>query len=376
MARFLSSLLIFVLTAVSVRCQQQGTHIGGLRLVNVHVIPNNLMFDGTPVGGLSGIDYDRKADVYYLLSDDRSSLKPARYYTATIPVSASGIDTVIIRKKVDLLGPDGNVYPTLKSDPNHAVDPEGIRYNPANHEIVWVSEGERIVSSKDTILVDPSITAAIDGRFQYQFALPPILHMTDADMGPRQNGTLEATSFTENYQSLWVALEEPLYQDGPRADLSETNSFVRFFKFNVSAKSNTAQYAYKLEAVAHPPILPTAFRVNGVTDILDAGNNQFIVLERSFSTGRLPCTVKIFLVDLSGATNIIDRKALSQSEKFIPAKKSLLLNMDDLSIHVDNIEGVTWGPLLPNGNRSLVLISDNNFQSFQKTQVFLLEVIP
>lgn len=378
MNRQVSPLLIVLFTAMflPVRCQQKGLHIGGLRFVNVYVVSHDLVYEGTPVGGLSGIDYDSKTETYYLLSDDRSSLKPARYYEASIEVSASGIDTVILRKKVDLLGPGGKLYATLKSDPEHTVDPEGIRYNPTNREMVWASEGERIVSEKDTVLVDPSLMATIDGRFQYQFPLPSILHMAATARGPRQNGTLEALTFADDYHSLWAALEEPLYQDGPRADLNESNSFVRFFKFDVLTKRNTEQYAYKLEAVAHPPILPTAFRVNGVTDILDAGKNQFIVMERSFSTGRLACTVKIFLVDISGATNVIERQALTESGKIIPVGKSLLLNLDELSIHVDNLEGVTWGPLLPNGNRSLVLVSDNNFQSFQKTQLFLLEVLP
>jgi len=200
--------------------------------------------------------------------------------------------------------------------------------------------------------------------------------MTAHDDGPRQNGALEAITYADNYHLLWVALEEPLYQDGPRADLKETNSLVRLFKFDAVTKRNTAQYAYKLELVSHPPILPGAFRVNGVTDILDAGNNQLFVVERSFSTGRFPCTVKIFIADLSAATNVLELQSLSGNEKVIAAKKQLLLNMDDLFIHIDNVEGVTWGPLLPNGNRTLVLVTDNNFQSFQKTQIFLLEVLP
>jgi hypothetical protein len=47
-----------------------------------------------------------------------------------------------------------------------------------------------------------------------------------------------------------------------------------------------------------------------------------------------------------------------------PVKKKLLLNMDDLKIYTDNIEGVTFGPTLPNGHRTLIFVSDNNFASF------------
>jgi len=57
-------------------------------------------------------------------------------------------------------------------------------------------------------------------------------------------------------------------------------------------------------------------------------------------------------------------------------KKKLLLNMDDLKIYTDNIEGVTFGPTLSNGHRSLIFVSDNNFASFQKTQLLLFEILP
>jgi hypothetical protein len=50
--------------------------------------------------------------------------------------------------------------------------------------------------------------------------------------------------------------------------------------------------------------------------------------------------------------------------------------MDDLKIYTDNIEGVTFGPTLPNGHRTLIFISDNNFASFEKTQLLLFEIIP
>jgi hypothetical protein len=42
--------------------------------------------------------------------------------------------------------------------------------------------------------------------------------------------------------------------------------------------------------------------------------------------------------------------------------------------NVDNIEGIAWGPVLENGNRSLVLVSDNNFNDTQVTQFIAIEV--
>jgi hypothetical protein len=49
--------------------------------------------------------------------------------------------------------------------------------------------------------------------------------------------------------------------------------------------------------------------------------------------------------------------------------------MDYLGIYTDNIEGVTFGPKLPNGHKTLIFITDNNFNEVEKTQLFLFEVI-
>lgn len=98
-------------------------------------------------------------------------------------------------------------------------------------------------------------------------------------------------------------------------------------------------------------------------------------MERSFSTGRMACTIKIFEADLSKATNIKDNKSLKVEKAFIPATKRLILNMDNLGRYVDNFEGMTFGPTLPNGHKTLLTIVDNNFSIFEKTQVFLFEVV-
>ena len=43
---------------------------------------------------------------------------------------------------------------------------------------------------------------------------------------------------------------------------------------------------------------------------------------------------------------------------------------------MDNLEGMTWGPPLPGGGRSLVLVSDDNFNPAQSTQFIAAEYIP
>ena len=43
---------------------------------------------------------------------------------------------------------------------------------------------------------------------------------------------------------------------------------------------------------------------------------------------------------------------------------------------IDNFEGITWGPKSPKGNQTLLLVTDNNFNSNQVTQFVTLEYIP
>ena len=53
----------------------------------------------------------------------------------------------------------------------------------------------------------------------------------------------------------------------------------------------------------------------------------------------------------------------------------VIINMDDLGFYTDNIEGMTFGPVLPNGHKTLIFIADNNFDIIQKAQLLLFEVI-
>ena len=110
--------------------------------------------------------------------------------------------------------------------------------------------------------------------------------------------------------------------------------------------------------------------------ILSAGENKLLVVERSFSTGRLACTIRVFLADMNEATDIAGTNSLQSQPAAKPVSKKLLLNMDDLGRYIDNIEGVTFGPTLPNGHRTLIFVADNNFSPLQKTQFLLFEIAP
>jgi len=350
--------------------------IGQLKFIGEYIVPYNLPFNGTVTGGLSGIDYDPSSGQYYLICDDRSALNPARFYTARLYFSDKSFDSIKFTGVTPLLQPNGQPYPDTKTNPSLTPDPEAMRYNSKKQRLVWSSEGERIVNEKDTILTNPGIyEIRMNGQYLDSFTLPSQFRMQATETGPRRNGVFEGLGFTPGYKYLYVSLEEPRYEDGPRAEVGQ-GAYTRILKFDNNTRQPAAQYAYKLEPVAFPAIPENAFKVNGISDIMVLDNNKILTIERSFSSGVKDCTIKVFITDLSNATDLSGINSLQADTRFKPATKTLLLDFVRLGKYIDNIEGVTYGPVLPNGHRSLVFVADNNFSDKEENQFFLFEVIP
>lgn len=348
--------------------------IENVKFLGQYIVPYNLNYKNTTIGGLSGIDYNAADSNYYMISDDRSAINPARYYSAHIYFTEKGIDSVGFSGVHYLLQPNGQVYPNSKADPYHTPDPEALRLNKATNQFIWSSEGERIVNKNENILENPAVTIIEPGgKYIDTFILPHNLLMQSTENGPRQNSVLEGLTFTDNYKTLLVSVEEPLYEDGPRSEVDK-GGMTRIMKFDIATKKNTAQYAYPLDPVAHPASPVSAFKINGIPDILSIGDNKLMVIERSYSTGRLACTIKVFLADLNDATDVKNIASFQSDKNFKPITKKLLLNMDDLGIYIDNIEGVTFGPDLPNGHKTLIFVADNNFNPLEKSQFLLFEI--
>lgn len=370
------AILSIAIVLASCSAQRQATvdHVTRLHLLDTARLPHKLMFQGTTVGGLSDIDYDRKTGLYYMISDDRSAFNPARFYTVRIGISEKGIDTVQVVGVTTLLRADGNPYPNSKQDPQHTPDPESMRYNPLKKQLVWGSEGERIVRKDAIVLEDPSINI-IDGQGHWldSFPLPSNMHMQATENGPRQNGVFEGLTFMNNYRKLLVNVEEPIYEDGPRAGTGDSSAWIRMLRYDVKTRRPEGQFAYRIDPVAHPANPPGAFKINGVPDILAINDHQLIVIERSFSTGHRACTIKLYLAELATAEDVTQLRSLSGPAVHAISKK-LLLNMDELGMYIDNVEGITLGPRLPNGHQSLILAADDNFDPSEISQFFLFEI--
>lgn len=336
-----------------------------LELIGQHVVDNNAILDGTVIGGLSGIDYDAANDLYYLISDDRSDFSPARFYEAKLDIAPSGFKGVTFLRTRPLQQADGTVFPKKADNPGRTVDPEAIRLSPRTGTLYWTSEGDKSVP------VDPFVREMTrEGRFVREFPLPPQFKATNANdtsQGIRDNYAFEALTLSADGTKLYTANEAALFQDGPAA-APGVPSPVRVLRYDIASGRNEAEYAYIVEPIVKLPTPPTGYRDNGVSEILALDDRRLLVLERGFSQGA-GNTIKLFIAELDGATDVSGMPALA-GRSYTPMKKTLLLDLDSLGIRLDNMEGMTFGPTLPDGRRVLVIVSDNNFNARQ-IQLFL-----
>jgi len=325
-----------------------------LRFLGEQIVPNALTYEGTTVGGLSSVDYDQRTGQFVFVSDDRSALQPARFYTAKFSVTSNGLGPVSFTGTSPFRQADGTTYPV------NSVDPEELRVDPRSGDYYWTQEGERTA----TTLLDPSLREAKrDGTYVRDLPIPDNERMLP-DSGPRQNLVLEGLTFAAGGSLLVSALEGPLLEDGPLATTEQGQTS----RITVQSRSGRifGQYAYEQE----PLFAAGTGGSTGVSSILAVDATHYYVLERSFVSGA-GNKVRIYEIDLAGATNVLG-KSLADAK---PVRKKLVADLAGYPLSkVDNIEGMTWGPKLPDGRRTLILVSDNNFSASQITQVVAFAV--
>jgi len=349
--------------------------VSQLRLIGEQRLPWRASFGGTVVGGLSGIDYDARRGDWILITDDRSDHNPARFYRATLRYDEQSFALIALTAVTTLRQPDGSAYPSGKqyaAGSGVVPDLEAVRVDPRDGSIWYSSEGDVALG------LNPFVRrAGPDGRYQAQLPLP-LLFTADPAMrfGPRNNQSFEGLSFAPDGKSLWVALEGPLYQDGPvptpmQGAVNRITHFAR--DGNV-----LGQFAYPLGAL---PAAPGQGKNadNGISELLAISPTRLLALERAGvqnDAGVYHTYVRLYEIDTAGATDIQALPTLAGGS-YRPATKRLVLDLNTIGLpKVDNLEGMAFGPRLPNGHASLVMISDDNFSASQVTQVLVFEVVP
>ncbi len=355
---------LFLLCLIALPVQAQT-----LRYLGQQVVPHGHEFQGTTVGGLSGLDYDAATNRFVAISDDRSERQPARFYTLELDLAQFNtraqprFDGVRFIGVTKLRTPAGAVHAKA------SVDPEAIRFA-GDGGYWWASEGNVKRG------IPPAVEKVGAGGTALQRLRLPDHVLPAAGRGVRYNLAFESLALAEG--KLYVGTENALAQDGPEADVGQPSP-ARILVFDAASGERLAEHVYQVDAVPVAPLLPGLYRINGLVELL-GGEGMLLALERSYVMGvgngariyRLDMRLDMGL-DMAAASAVADRPALAGSA-YTPIAKTLLLDLATLGIALDNLEGMSWGPRAPNGKRTLILVSDNNFSARQATQFLAFDV--
>ena len=333
-----------------------------LNFLSEYVLKDTVSFKNSLIGGLSGLDYSN--GFYYFVVDDA---KTPRFLKGNINIEKRKIKGINFEEVVVLKDSNTNFYN------ENTLDLESIFVDEEKQHINFSSEGAIRKGRRPTIF-----TTDFSGKFISEYPLPKSLQNLE---NIKHNGVLEGSSKAIAEKGFWSVMEAPLREDGEEPTFTKTQSPVRITYFDAASEKATKQFAYQLEEITKPA--KGDVNLNGVTAILEYEKNRFFIIERTYQSGygAYGNIVRIFDAEItSETTNILDIDALNKS-KYKVLKKRLLIDFEDLKNKltagiIDNIEGITFGPILENGNRSLLLVSDDNFQLYGKqlNQFILLEL--
>ena len=111
-------------------------------------------------------------------------------------------------------------------------------------------------------------------------------------------------------------------------------------------------------------------------------DGQFLVIERDGKEGKEATAKRIYQVDLRGATPIEGGECLPANGLSADAcvKKRLLIDLLDPKFELagekfpQKVEGLSFGPTLPDGRRLLVVCTDNDFLSDKASWFYFFAV--
>jgi hypothetical protein len=324
---------------------------------------------GLPFGGISGLA--RVSDHELLGISDAQ--KGGRIY----------------RFRVDGVGPDFNVtiadYITLERAPG------GVQ--PDHEGLVRLPNGHYLVSAEGTGR-EPRLPPSIEeygphGQFIRMLPLPDrfVPEPTGAvTRGARGNFGFESLTLSPDGRRLFTATETALIQDGEPATFeSGTTSRILEYVARDGTFVPAREFAYPVERVDRVAYAP-GLALNGVVELLALNDTTMLTLERAYvedaaKTGASVNRVRVFRISLANATDISGFASIREPSGIRPVDKTLVADLSTLpglgpglATPLDNYEGLAFGPRLPDGRASIVLVSDDNFGAAQRTWFLLFAI--
>lgn len=323
--------------------------------------------DGLEVGGISGMTYDRQSGSYWAIADAKDN---PRAFELNIDIDQSGDQPKINTISVNRLTPLAE--PTDSEGNRITLDPEGIALG-ADRKWYLSSEGlgegnppmlgQFASDSGDWLTEIPNPTHFLPGFSEE--------NPSEQIQGIYPNLAFESLSINGEGDRLFTATEAPLVQDA-HPNSEDPRGWIRFLHYWVGVGDPyvVAEHVYPVEA---PPV-GTLF--NGLSEILyiDAGGH-FLSMERAINPLTQDYQVTLYQLAIASANDVISYESLPENLGDLSLiQKKPLLDLSDLDLDLKNLEGMTFGPNLADGSRSLILVSDNGFNQKQDTQFLLFKL--
>lgn len=251
-------------------------------------------------------------------------------------------------------------------------DPEGLRQAKNGHVFISDEYGPYVYEfSADGKRIRDLQTPA-----RFHIAHPsadPAEEATNNKSGRQPNAGMEALAMTPSGKLLG-GMQRPLIQDSaPGKTPSGKRKGVNNRLLSIDpASGEMHEYVYILDKPSY-----------GVSEILAIDEQRFLVLERDGEGGEQAACKKIYEIDLAGASDVSRQEKLPAGElpsDIRPAKKSLLVDLLEPRFGLkgshcpEKIEGLAFGPNLPDGRRLLVVAIDNDFKAEQPILFYLFAV--
>ena len=181
--------------------------------------------------------------------------------------------------------------------------------------------------------------------------------------GIRRNRGLEALEISPDGLEMWTCNENALPADD--AALPGPSEFLRLTRFSrrdgEARWQVSGQWAYRPEAAGGMEIRGRAR--NGVSSVAVLPNGTLLVLEREkYGSGKAQFRLRLYQVDCTGATDVRGWTSLGDAD-FVPVRKKLL---HEERTGRSMYEGISLGPVLADGSRVLVLVSDGDDEADER----------
>jgi len=312
------------------------------------------------VGGLSGMFLEDTKLI--AVSDDRGKLGPSRYYELELKISVGKLDLTL--KKAQHF---------KDVPPAWILDLEGLAPL-KNGDLLLTTEGDN--NKKPRALPHLFVTNH-QGVFKSEIPVPDKFLPETTGLqtkGIENNKGFEGLSVHPGGQGFFLMNEYPIMTDQGDDDSSFWLRLVEFLKDKDSFKAK-AEYAYKLSRAPKNANGAELFR--GVSEILSLSDGKLFILERGarLSKAGIAYSGALYLVDITGAQDVSGVKNLSEG-KSVSLKKELLVDFEELlkTQTLENFEALSLGPILPDGRKSLLVLSDNNFSSKEKSTLLVFAI--